>query len=66
MMTLVRAARVVAWLAGRSHVLPDDVAGVFPATMGHRLFFTPLYEARRGQIADALVAQILQRVPTPR
>ena len=66
MMTLVRAARVVAWLDNRSHVLPDDIAAVFPATMGHRLFFTPLYESRRAQIADALVAQILQRVPTPR
>ena len=66
MMTLMRAARVVAWLAGRSHVVPDDVASVFPPTMGHRLFFAPLYEPRRGRIADALVAQILQRVPTPR
>ena len=65
-MTLMRAARVIAWLAGRSHVVPDDVASVFPATMGHRLFFAPLYEPRRGRIADALVAQILQRVPTPR
>jgi MoxR-like ATPase len=66
MMTLIRAARVVAWLAGRSHVVPDDVASIFAATMGHRLFFAPLYEPRRGRIADALVAQILQRVPTPR
>ena len=66
MMTLVRAARVVAWLDGRSHVEPDDIARVFPAAMGHRLFFSPLYETRRAQIADALVAQILQRVPTPR
>jgi len=66
MMTLMRAARVVAWLDGRSHVVPDDIAHVFPATMGHRLFFTPLYETRRAQIADALAAQILQRVPTPR
>ena len=66
MMTLVRAARVVAWLDGRAHVEPDDIARVFPGTMVHRLFFSPLYETRRAQIADALVAQILQRVPTPR
>jgi MoxR-like ATPase len=66
MMTLLRAARVHAWLEGRSHLVPDDVASVFPATMVHRLFFTPLYEMRRVAIADALVAQILQRVPTPR
>ena len=65
-MALVRAARVAAWLAGRDHVLPDDVAAVFPAVMGHRVFFSPLYEMRHAQIADALTAQLLQRVPTPR
>jgi MoxR-like ATPase len=66
MMALVRAARVVAWLAGRDHVVPGDVAAVFPAVMGHRVFFSPLYEMRHAQIADALTAQLLQRVPTPR
>jgi MoxR-like ATPase len=66
MMMLMRAARVVAWLDGRSHVVPDDIASVFPATLVHRLFLAPLYETRRGRITEALVAQILQRVPTPR
>ncbi|MBC5782211.1 MoxR family ATPase [Ramlibacter sp. USB13] len=65
-MALVRAARVVAWLAGRGHVQPDDVALVFPAVMGHRLFFSPLYEMRHAQVAAALTAQLLERVPTPR
>ena len=65
-MALVRAARVVAWLAGREHVVPDDVASVFPAVMGHRLFFSPLYEMRHAQVAAALTAQLLQRVPAPR
>lgn len=65
-MALVRAARVVAWLAGRTHVVPDDVSSVFPAVMGHRLFFSPLYEMRHAQVAAALTAQLLQRVPTPR
>jgi len=65
-MALVRAARVVAWLAGRSHVVPDDISAVFPAVMGHRLFFSPLYEMRRAQISEALTAQLLLHVPTPR
>jgi len=66
MMTLARAARVVAWLAGRSYLVPDDVRSIVPSVLGHRVFFTPVYELRRSQIADALVAQILERVPTPR
>ena len=66
MMSLTRAARVVAWFAGRDYLTPDDVRAVAPATLGHRIFFTPVYEMRRAQIADALVAQVLEKVPAPR
>lgn len=66
MMALTRAARVVAWLAGRTHMLPSDVQSVAPWTLGHRVFFTPIYELRRAQIADELIAQVIQNVPTPR
>src|SRR5690242_1384059 len=65
-MSLTRAARVVAWFAGRDYLTPDDVRAVAPSVLGHRVFFTPVYELRRAQIADALVAQILDKVPTPR
>lgn len=66
MMALMRAARVVAWLAGRDHLQPEDVTTVVPAVLGHRVFFTPVYELRRATLADALIEQLLQRVPTPR
>src|SRR5687768_9560444 len=66
MMALTRAARVVAWLAGRTHMLPSDIQAVAPWTLGHRIFFTPIYELRRSQIADELVTQLIQNVPTPR
>ncbi len=65
-MSLTRAARVVAWFSGRDYLTPDDIRSVAPAVLGHRVFFTPVYELRRAQIADALVAQILDKVPTPR
>jgi MoxR-like ATPase len=66
MMALTRAARVVAWFAGRTHLIPDDIHSVVPSVLGHRVFFTPVYELRRAEIADALVAKILEKVPTPR
>jgi MoxR-like ATPase len=66
MMAVTRAARVVAWLAGRTHLIPDDIYTVVPAALGHRVFFTPVYELRRAEIADALVNGILEKVPTPR
>jgi len=65
MMSLIRAARVVAWLAGRTHLIPDDIQALVPSALGHRIFFTPVYEMRRAQIADELTAQILEKVPTP-
>jgi MoxR-like ATPase len=66
MMALARAARVVAWLAGRNYVTPDDIHSIVAPTLRHRIFFTPVYELRRAQIADELIEQILERVPTPR
>ena len=62
---LVRAARVVAWLAGRDYLMPDDIQAVFASTMIHRVFFTPVYELRRSELADALVAQIMQKIAAP-
>ncbi|MEP7245185.1 MAG: MoxR family ATPase, partial [Gammaproteobacteria bacterium] len=66
MMALTRAARVVAWLAGRTHLIPADIHSVAPSVLGHRVFFTPVYELRRSEIAEQLVTQILEKVPTPR
>jgi MoxR-like ATPase len=66
MMSLTRAARVVAWLAGRTYLTPDDIRTMAQPALGHRIFFTPVYELRRAQIADDLITQILEKVPTPR
>lgn len=66
MMALTRAARVVAWLAGRTHLVPADIHAIAPSVLGHRVFFTPVYELRRAEIAERLITQILQKVPTPR
>lgn len=62
---LVRAARVVAWMAGRDYLVPDDVQAVFPSAMVHRVFFTPVYELRRAELADELIAQLLARIAAP-
>lgn len=65
MSALMRAARVGAWLAGRSHVSPDDVQAVLPAALGHRVFFTPIYELRRQELAQALIESIVARLAVP-
>jgi MoxR-like ATPase len=65
MSALLRAARVVAWLAGRSHLVPEDIHEVLMPALGHRVFFTPIYELRRQELAEALIAQIMAKVAVP-
>ncbi len=65
MSALLRAARVSAWLAGRSHLTPEDIHAVLAAALGHRVFFTPIYELRRQELAQALIEQIVARVAAP-
>jgi hypothetical protein len=38
---------------------------VLPAALGHRVFFTPSYELRRAELADALVQQLLDKIAAP-
>lgn len=65
MSALMRAARVVAWLEGRTYLVPDDVHAVLPSVLGHRVFFTPVYELRRAELAPALVQAIMNKVAAP-
>ena len=60
-LALDRCARSRAWLAGRDHVLPDDVRDVAPDCLRHRLMLS--YEASAdGIYANAVVEQLLQQV----
>jgi MoxR-like ATPase len=45
-------------------VLPDDVKGVAPAVLGHRLV-VDLDRSLRGATADSALAAVLDRVPVP-
>lgn len=65
MSMLLRAGRVAAWLAGRSSMVPEDLLGVFHQTLAHRVFFNPVYELRRSEIAGELVDRILDAVAAP-
>lgn len=66
MSALARAARVVAWLHERDYVTPEDVHVVLPSTLGHRVFFSPIYELRRSEIAPVFISQLMDRVASPR
>lgn len=65
MSLLLRAARVAAWLEGRSYVTPEDVQAVFVETIAHRLCYQPVYELHRHEISPRLMAAILAAVAAP-
>jgi MoxR-like ATPase len=57
---LFRAAKALAALEGRDHVLPDDVQALASSVLSHRILLAPGYsEEDRG----AVVSDALQRLP---
>ena len=61
---LIEAARALAYLRGRGHVLPEDVSDLAPDVLRHRLSLS--YEALADSVsADSLILRILQHVPRP-
>ncbi len=59
---LDRCARARAWMAGRDHVLPEDVAAVLPEVLAHRIHLNYRAQAESYTSADAcreLLEQVL-------
>jgi MoxR-like ATPase len=63
-LALQGAAKAMAYLAGRDHVLPDDVAALAPDVLRHRLLLSFESEAD-GVTADELIRALLQAIPRP-
>lgn len=62
---LLRAARVEAWLDERDYLVPEDIQAVFHEAVAHRVFFNPVVELRRAEVAHDFTAQVLQKVAAP-
>jgi len=61
---MIEGAKALAFLRGRTYVLPEDVTDIVPDVMRHRLVLS--YEAlAEGQTPDMLVRKIMQHVRAP-
>src|SRR6202035_2439292 len=64
-LNLVAAGRALAFMRGRSYVLPHDLSEVAPEVIRHRLVLT--YEGiAAGVNAETIVKRVLERFPPPR
>lgn len=63
---LAQAGRVVAWMKGRSYVVPQDIQEVFLDICTHRFFLTRLSTRRRLDLAREVLGKIVEQVPAPR
>jgi len=61
---LLRASRAYAALAGRDHVLPDDVQAMVEPVLAHRMITAGETHVARRSSADVL-QEIVRRVPIP-
>ena len=63
-LALARAAMATACIAGRDFVTPEDVRGIAPFVLGHRLILKPQAQIRKVRPAD-VVESVLRQVPVP-
>jgi MoxR-like ATPase len=61
---LIRAAKAHAFLAGRAHVIPEDIKALGLDVLRHRILLTYRADAE-GTGADALLGRIFERIPVP-
>jgi len=62
---LARAARAQAAVSGRGYVIPDDVKGMAPAVLRHRVILQPDAELE-GTTAEDCIGEILRDVTVPK
>ena len=62
---LLQVAQASALMEGRDFVVPDDVKGMAPAVLRHRIQIAPELELE-GVTPDAAIRTLLERVEAPR
>ena len=63
-LALLKAGRARAAMAGRSHVLPDDIKAVAEPCLAHRLLLQP-DQWVRGVRSEQVIREIVSQVPAP-
>jgi MoxR-like ATPase len=65
MSLMLRAARVEAWLQGRTQLIPEDLHGALRETVAHRIFLYPNHEMKRAEMVGALLDACRAQIAAP-
>ncbi len=61
---LIEGGRALAFLRGRTYVLPEDVTDIAPDVLRHRIVLS--YEALTDRVtADKIIRDVMRRIPAP-
>jgi MoxR-like ATPase len=63
---LAQGGRVVAWMNGRSFVVPGDIQEIFLDACTHRFFLSRIFTRHRSDLARDVLAGLLEEIPAPR
>ena len=64
-LSLKQCAQAWAMIAGRDHVIPEDIQAVLPSVAGHRLISTNQVEHGKGSLHDQHIFELLSAVAIP-
>lgn len=64
-LSLYRAARASAMIAGRMYVVPDDIKRLAPAVLSHRVIPKGYLHGTQREAVEAIIRRILDETPTP-
>jgi MoxR-like ATPase len=64
-LSLYRATQALALLESRDYVVPDDIKRLARPVLAHRVLAKSLQREGRGDVSDAIIADILGHTPVP-
>jgi MoxR-like ATPase len=66
-MALYRSAQAHALLRGRDYCIPDDIKGLAPPVLSHRVLVSSQYSSplQRSEESEAIVSELVNHIPVP-
>ena len=64
-LAVLKASKAMAAINGRDFVLPEDIIGIIPHVLRHRIILTPEKEME-GSTPDDMIKRMIERVEVPR